>query len=94
MSTITKLSARDLSIEQGEPRIQDLRLAEALGFENAYNIRKLIRQHTENLETFGDLVFSTAEKTSNGGRPGKEYHLNEKQALFLCTKSETGENPC
>ena len=27
-------------------------------------------------------------QTSKGGRPGQEYWLNEKQALFLCTKSE------
>lgn len=83
------------------PRIHDLRLAELLGFENVYNIRRLISNHRKTLEKFGELVFSAAEKTlknvvrptvgqtSKGGRPGKEYWLNEEQALFLCAKSET-----
>ena len=33
----------------GEPRVQDLVLAEALGFEKPVNIRKLIRRHFDEL---------------------------------------------
>lgn len=72
----------------GEPRMRDLDIAEALGFEKHYNIRKLIYRHLIALSAFGE-VFSMVEKTSSrGGRPGEEYWLNEKQALFICTKSE------
>jgi len=72
-----------------EPRIADLRLAETLGFAQPVNIRKLIRQHQEALGRFGEVI-SAAEKTSEkGGRPGKGYWLNKRQALYLCTKSET-----
>lgn len=70
------------------PRIHDLRLAEALGFQYRYDIRQLIRKHASALKNFGELVFGAAPKTSKGGRPGKEYWLNEEQALYICTKSD------
>lgn len=73
----------------GMPRMMDLRLADALGFANGHMIRKLITRHSERLERLGEVV-STVEKTSpKGGRPGKAYYLNKKQALYICTKSET-----
>lgn len=40
-------------------------------------------------ENDGEGVFSTVEKTSLGGRPGKTYWLNEAQALVLCALSRT-----
>lgn len=77
----------------GEPRMMDLTLAEALGFARPSNIRRIISRHTTSLKRFGE-VCSTVERTlkSNdnlGGRPGKAYYLNKKQALYICTKSET-----
>lgn len=71
-----------------EPRIQDLRLAEILGFERPRNIRQIIKRQKVALERFGELVCCTVKQTPKGGRPGREYYLNEKQALYLCTKSE------
>ena len=57
------ISIADLeSSLSGEPRIRDLRLAEALGFEAPYGIRKLISRHIEALVRFGE-VFSTVDKT-------------------------------
>ena len=73
----------------GIPRILDLTIASALGFSNLHMIRKLISRHNHKLMRFGEVV-SMVEKTSpKGGRPGKAYYLNKKQALYICTKSET-----
>ncbi|QIX20764.1 hypothetical protein FOB41_06280 [Agrobacterium pusense] len=73
----------------GTPRMLDLTLAGALGFSNRHMIRKLISRHDQPLTRFGEVV-SMVEKTSDkGGRPGKAYYLNKKQALYICTKSET-----
>ncbi len=36
------------------------------------------------------MVKQTLKNNNNsGGRPGKAYYLNKKQALYICTKSET-----
>jgi phage regulator Rha-like protein len=77
----------------GTPRMMDLTLAEALGFARASNIRRIISRHVASLRRFGE-VCSTMEQTMKnkdnlGGRPGKAYYLNKKQALYICTKSET-----
>lgn len=87
---MTALSLQDinLSIDITEPRIQDLRLAEALGFSQLRDIRKIISRNIETLKSFGEVVCATVAQTSKGGRPTESYYLNEKQALYLCTKSE------
>lgn len=73
----------------GEPRVHDLVIAERLGFEQAYDIRKLIKRHNAKLLKFG--VLATVAKTSGGlgGRPTAEFYLNQRQAIFICMKSET-----
>ncbi|MER2529741.1 MAG: hypothetical protein ABTR07_17595 [Candidatus Competibacter denitrificans] len=73
----------------GELRIYDLHLAERLGFSQAFDIRKIIKRYADKLLNFG--VLATVAKTSGalGGRPTAEYYLNQKQAIFVCMKSET-----
>lgn len=72
-----------------EKTVPDLQLAEALGFEQPLNIRKLIKRHQEALEAMG--VLSRLEKTSDkrGGRPTVEYHLTCPQAAFIIGKART-----
>ena len=71
----------------GEPRMRDLDVAEALDFERPRDIRQLIVRRKVELEQFG--ICGTVPRIHEGaGRPGEEYWLNEKQALFICTKSE------
>lgn len=87
-----------------EPRVAHQRLAEALGYTDRYKMGRLVERHMEALKRFGEVsatvaetlknkgkfVSSTADETAHkGGRPGKTYWLNKKQALYLCTKSET-----
>ncbi|HEX7117323.1 MAG TPA: hypothetical protein VF212_00950 [Longimicrobiales bacterium] len=75
-----------LTAVEEEPKIHDLHLAELLGFDYPVNIRKLIRRHAAALADLG--LISTVEKRS-GGRPATEFYLNQEQALFIITKSET-----
>ena len=79
-----------VTLIDGEYRLHDLALAEALGFADLHKIRNLIKRHIKALNAFGGVSATVAETPgTKGGRPGKEYHLNEHQAVFLCTKSET-----
>ncbi len=87
-TTIVSFSQDAVTLIDGEHRIHDLALAETLGFEKPYNIRDLIKLHENALKSFGELIFRTVRKNTRG-RPGKAYHLNEHQAVFLCTRSET-----
>lgn len=72
----------------GEPRVHDLNLAKKLGFADQYMIRKLIKRNEDKLLKFG--ILSMVETIHQGaGRPTAEFYLNQKQALFICMKSET-----
>ena len=75
--------------EHDEPRVQDLNLAQHLGFENEYKIRHLIDRNWRELERFGEVLEMADKTTAQGGRPGKSYHLNRKQCLYVCAKSQT-----
>jgi len=72
----------------GEPRMRDLDVAEALGLERPRKIRELIARRSVELEEFGEVRPTVGRTSPQGGAPGEEYWLNEKQALFICTKSE------
>lgn len=72
----------------GEPRAKDLRIAEELGFARPRKIRDIIARHAEALLRLGGLP-TTKEPPEGGGHPAVTYWLNKRQALYLCTKSET-----
>ena len=83
-------SAADINTAiNGEPRILDERLAAALGFDRPRKIRELIGRHRAALERFGEVCPAVGQTSSRGGRPGRVFWLTKKQALYLCTKSET-----
>jgi len=72
----------------GEPRVHDVHLAERLGFDRPLNIRNLIKRNHAKLARFG--ILSAVKRIHEGaGRPTSEYYLNQKQAIFVCMKSET-----
>lgn len=73
----------------GEPRMRDIDIAEALGYERQYDIREMINRVSERLAGFGEVVFRSVRKTSKGGRPTKECWLNEHQTFYICTQSKT-----
>lgn len=82
------LSVNDLSIVKDEPRILDVRLAEALGFQRPADIRPLIARHSAALDRFGPII-RMVRKNQGRGRPAHESYLNKRQALYICTKAET-----
>ena len=88
MGLLAVLREEDVRLVEDEPRIQDIRLAEALEFAHPLHIRKLIERNSEELSRHG--VLSTTDKTSGpqGGRPGTEYWLNEAQAILICMRSD------
>jgi predicted ArsR family transcriptional regulator len=88
MTALFSVSDINTSINH-EPRILDTKLAEALGFARPRKIRDVISRHLDALKRLGNIVCPAVGQTPKGGRPGKEYWLTKKQALFLCTKSET-----
>jgi len=71
------------------PRALDLDIAKRLGFDRPRDIRKLIERNMAELLRFG--VCATVAQNHGGGRgrPGKEYWLNEEQALLIAALSET-----
>ena len=83
-------SLSDLNPEfDGEPRLRDLTVADRLGFTRPRDILKLIAVNRAELETHGTLVCANTPQTSEGGRPGAEFWLNEAQTLLVCMFSRT-----
>jgi phage antirepressor YoqD-like protein len=71
----------------GEPRVHDLVLAERLGFAEPRTIRKIIKRNESRLLKFGTR--STVSRVTVTGQEFDEFYLNQRQAIFICMKSET-----
>ncbi|MEL4069938.1 hypothetical protein WKW50_07295 [Ochrobactrum sp. GPK 3] len=77
----------DLNAEiDGEPRINDLRLGEGLGFARPRVIRELVTRNKEELNTYGSLAVRHGKSR---GQLFTEYFLNEGQALLICMFAKT-----
>ncbi|MFG1401995.1 hypothetical protein [Xanthobacter sediminis] len=83
------ITAADLHVQDGVPRVEDLRLADALGFADRHMIRTLIKRHIEALERFGEVSVMRRKPGAKGGRPSTVYSLNEEQAIYITAKSDT-----
>ena len=83
------LTVADLVPGDAEPRIEDLVLAERLGFKRPRDIRDIIRLHRGELEFHGILRRIAAKTKPGRGRPELYYHLNEMQALLVCMWART-----
>ena len=68
------------------PLVRDLELARWLEIGRDRKIRDLI---TRWLPELGEVCTTVVQTSDRGGRPGREYHLTEEQALFIAAKSET-----
>jgi len=89
MNAIISLS--DLVTTDAEPRVLDLRLSEALGFERPRKIRDLITRNMAEIEAHGPAPHRGAlvERPQGGTVEVTEYWLNEPQALLVCMFART-----
>ncbi len=74
-----------------EATVQDLRLAEALGYARPADIRKLIKRQLSMLEALGLVRHRGVPIVSGKGRVSTvtEYHLTKAQAAFITAKAGT-----
>lgn len=77
----------------GEPRVRDLDLAERLGFERPRKIRELIERNRAEIEAMGVCPAVGQTHGPKGGRPAKEFYLNEEQALLVAVLSNAPQAP-
>jgi len=83
------ITPSDLKLLDAEPRVHDLRLADALEFSQSRDIRKLIDRNRAELGKHGEVCATVAQTSPSGGRPTNEYWLNEPQSLLVCMFSRT-----
>jgi hypothetical protein len=90
---MSALALCDLQEIDGEPRVLDLKLAEALDFRRPRKIREIIERHLAELETHGYAPRRGAmvEIGSGARREVFEYLLNEPQALLICMFARTAK---
>lgn len=89
---MTRLTRDDLSVIEGDARVSDRRLAEALGFSRHNDVHRLIKSRWDELADFGEVFCFTAKNPSTkGGRPTQTYYLNEHQAVALCMWADTAK---
>lgn len=79
-------TALTLTPINGEPRVRDLHLAERLGFDRPRKIRDIIKRNHDKLLNFWGCP--TVERLVEGNQTA-EFYLNQRQAIFICMKSET-----
>lgn len=93
------LSIKDLQVIEGEAHVLDLRLAEALGFARARDIRKLFTRNESELAAYGRVTATLIPESArhggalHGAAPhgvaDTEYQLNEPQAILICMFART-----
>lgn len=93
MNEITSASPEAALAATEEATMQDLQLAERLGYRRLTDIRKLIKRHQVSLEAIGSLRHRVAmiETGKGASREVTEFHLTKAQATFLIAKAGTKE---
>lgn len=89
----TSFSVEDLNTTVNhEPRISHVKLADLLGYRFPHKVAELITRHKAALERLGELIPTAGvnhTEIAARGRPASTWWLSKRQALFVCTKSET-----
>lgn len=75
--------------EGDEPRMSAILLAERLGMEDPRIMRRLIQRNADALSRFGGKRVATVATLSKAGQVQKDYLLNEGQAIYIASRSET-----
>ena len=81
----------DLQPIRGEPRIRDIKIGEALGFDRANSVRVLIKRNMAELLDYGTVhqIDALVRRPQGGTVAGCEFWLNEPQTILLCMFSNT-----
>lgn len=98
------LSAKDLTVVEGDARIADTHLQAVLGYGRINDLHVIIRQHEDELADFGEVVWRTAKQPLSGsfagsakhskvkgGRPTVTCYLNDFQAALVCMFARTSK---
>lgn len=81
-------SVAELSLKgTGSIRVNSNHLADRLGA-HRFKFNQLIQENMKFLNEFGIVTFEV-ENTGKRGRPGKHYLLNQAQATYLISRTET-----
>ncbi len=72
-----------------EPRIQDIVLAQYLGYRRPRDIRPFIRKHLKKLNEFGVCERPRISASNRSGRPADSYWLTRSQAIELISLRKT-----
>jgi len=87
---MSALTVQDLSVIEGDARISDKRLMNALGYSEVGNVHNIIRRHWDELEEYGEVFAQMGKNPSaKGGRPTTTFYLNEHQTVAICMWSQT-----
>lgn len=79
-----------LKVINGDARIADARVQEALGYARINDLHRVIGKHEAELSRYGEVFRQTGKKPSaKGGRPTVTYYLNEAQATLVCMFART-----
>lgn len=90
MQALVKVGGFNLSVDGEEPRALDLEIAQCAGVARPRDVRTVIDRNWEELSAHGEIrVCGYQPQTSEGGRPGREYWLNEDQAVALVALMRT-----
>lgn len=87
MANLLSLSDLNTTINH-EPRISDMRIAEALDFKRHRKARELIERNRDELSSYGEIAVEK-QSVPHGGATFNVYYLNEGQALVICALSRT-----
>ena len=90
---ITKSDIYQLAEIDGEMKIRDLDLAEKLGLKNPRDIKTIIKQNLDELQSFCPLSAMPTKVDIGLGltRTVESFFLNEEQALLVCILSRTAK---
>lgn len=94
MSELVHVNGWDLIIDDDEPRVRDIDIAEHAGLARPRDIRKVIERNREELEAHGKLVVRATKARINnvpGLREVSEYMLNEAQTIAISARLETSQ---
>jgi hypothetical protein len=76
-------------ISMDEARISSVRLGQALGYASNQQMNKLLRQHMEELTSYGIVPRNEGLLSGKAGMPTTDHLLNEHQSIAIVMLSRT-----